>query len=63
MYLRRMMDKILDRYEEETPITNPKEPIRTSFRKLVYRLSVWRSKLRRRGGRRSSFDRTGDGRR
>ena len=62
MTLRRIMDKILERYEEDTPITNPKEPIRTSFRKLVYRLSVLKSKLGRRDGRRPSLDRKRDGR-
>jgi hypothetical protein len=56
------MEEILDRYDEETPITNPKEPIRTFFRKQIYRLCVWRSKLDRRGGRRPSFDRKKDGR-
>jgi hypothetical protein len=55
-----MMDKILDKCEEDTPITNPDEPVRTFFRKLVYRLAVWRSKLDRRGGRRSSSDGTGE---
>jgi hypothetical protein len=62
MYTRRRLDKVLDRYDEDTPITNPKEPIRTFFRRLVYRLRVWRSKHERPAGPRSSSNETRDGR-
>jgi len=41
------MDKILDQRDEDTPITNPKEPVRTFFRKLLYRIDILRSKLAR----------------
>jgi hypothetical protein len=57
-----MMDKILERYDEDTPITNPNEPVRTFFRKLVYRVYVWKSKLGRRGGPRPPLDGKRDGR-
>jgi len=41
------MEKILEEQENETVITNPKEPIRTFFRKLAYRLAVFKDKLQR----------------
>ncbi len=62
MVYRRMMDKILEKDEDETFVTNPKEPIRTLFRKLAFRLAVWRSKLGRAGRRRSAPGGTKDAR-
>jgi len=41
------MEKILDEQENETVVTNPKEPARTFFRKLAYRFAVWKDRLRR----------------
>ena len=41
------MEKILEEQENETVITNPKRPIRTFFRKLAYRLAVFKDKLQR----------------
>lgn len=63
MFYRRMMDKILDKWDEDTFVTNPDEPIRTFFRKLVFRWAVWRSKRGRWGRRRPSLDSTDDARR
>jgi len=34
------MEKMLDKQEEEIIITNPNEPIKTFFRKLIYRYTV-----------------------
>jgi|GEM_PF-604784 hypothetical protein len=42
------MEKILHEQEMDTIITNPKQPVRTFFRKIHYILSVWSDKLRRR---------------
>jgi hypothetical protein len=39
------MEKILDKQEEDTVITNPKQPVRTFFRKIHYLLAVWKEKL------------------
>ncbi len=41
------MEKILDQQEMDTIITNPKQPVRTFFRKIRYILSVWSDKLKR----------------
>jgi hypothetical protein len=41
------MDKILREQEDGTIITNPKDRIRTFFRKAVYRLAVWADWIRR----------------
>ena len=41
------MEKILDQQEMDTIITNPKQPVRTFFRKIRYILSVWSDKLRK----------------
>ena len=41
------MEKILEEQENETVVTNPKEPTRTFFRKLAYRFEVWKDRLRR----------------
>jgi hypothetical protein len=41
------MEKILEQQEEETPITNPKEPIRTFFRKVAFRIAMWVDRVRR----------------
>ncbi len=41
------MEKILHEQEMDTIITNPKQPVRTFFRKVHYILSVWGDKLRR----------------
>ena len=37
---RNPMEKILEQQENGTVITNPKEPVRTFFRKVAYRLAV-----------------------
>ncbi len=44
---RSRMEKILHEQEMDTIITNPKQPVRTFFRKVYYILSVWSDKLRR----------------
>jgi hypothetical protein len=41
------MEKILEQQEENSVITNPKEPTRTSFRKLAYLYACWSDKLKR----------------
>jgi hypothetical protein len=41
------MEKILDEQERDTIVTNPKEPVRTFFRKMLYLLSMWGDKLRK----------------
>ncbi len=41
------MDKILREQEDSTIITNPKDRIRTFFRKMVYRLAKWADWIRR----------------
>jgi hypothetical protein len=41
------MEKILEQQEENTVITNPKEPARTFFRKIAYIYSCWKDKLQR----------------
>jgi hypothetical protein len=41
------MEKILDEQEMDTIITNPKQPVRTFFRKIRYILSKWNDKLRK----------------
>ena len=41
------MEKILKQQEENTIITNPKEPVRTLFRKMVYIYSCCKDKLQR----------------
>ena len=38
---RSAMQKILDKQENDTIITNPKEPVRTFFRKVGFTLSRW----------------------
>ena len=35
------MEKILEKQENDTIITNPKEPVRTFFRKVRFTLSRW----------------------
>ena len=47
MVFRSPMEKILEQQENETIITNPKEPVRTFFRKMAYRIAVWIDWLRR----------------
>jgi hypothetical protein len=42
------MEKILHEQEMDTIITNPRQPVRTFFRKILYVLSTWSDKLRRR---------------
>jgi hypothetical protein len=44
---RNPMEKILEQQEEGTPITNPKEPIRTFFRKVAFRTAMWVDRVRR----------------
>jgi hypothetical protein len=41
------MEKILEQQEENTVITNPKEPARTFFRKIAYTYAGWKDKLQR----------------
>jgi len=47
MVFRSPMEKILEQQENETVITNPKERVRTFFRKMAYRIEVWIDWLRR----------------
>jgi hypothetical protein len=44
---RSSMEKILDQQENDTIITDPKQPVRTFFRKLLYRYTVWKDRFRR----------------
>ena len=46
---RSSMEKILDEQEQNTVITDPKHPVRTFFRKLHYRYTVWKDRLRKSG--------------
>lgn len=43
---RSSMEKILDQQERDTIITNPKQPIRTLFRKIRYLLAEGIEKIR-----------------
>lgn len=43
---RSQMEKILDRQENDTIITDPKQPVRTFIRKMKFVFSVWNEKLR-----------------
>jgi hypothetical protein len=52
------MEKILEQQEENTVITNPKEPARTFFRKIAYIYSCWKDKLQRIFRRGNGEDRT-----
>ncbi|MFH0724811.1 MAG: hypothetical protein V2B19_00400 [Pseudomonadota bacterium] len=45
------MEKILKQEENNTVITNPKEPGRTFLRKIAYRYAWWREKFNRLLGR------------
>ena len=40
------MEKILEKQEEDTIITNPRQPVRTLFRKIQYLLALGKEKLR-----------------
>jgi len=44
---RSVMVKILDKQENDTVITNPKEPVRTFFRRAGFILSRWADKAKR----------------
>ncbi len=44
---RSSMEKILDQQEDDTIITNPKQPIRTFFRKIRYLFSLGKEKIRK----------------
>ena len=44
---RSSMEKILDQQERDTIITNPKQPIRTLFRKIRYLLAEGKEKVRK----------------
>jgi len=44
---RSSMEKILEKQEDDTVITNPKEPVRTFFRKAGFILSRWADKAKR----------------
>jgi len=39
------MEKILDQQENDTLITNPRQPVRTFFRKIHYLFSMWKEKI------------------
>lgn len=39
------MEKILQEGENNTVITNPKEPAMTLFRKIAYRYAYWKDKF------------------
>jgi hypothetical protein len=41
------MERIVDKLENDTVITNPKEPVRTFFRKVRFILSRWADKAKR----------------
>jgi hypothetical protein len=41
------MEKILQQDEDNTVITNPKEPAKTLFRKIGYVYGCWKDKLQR----------------
>ncbi len=41
------MEKILDQQENDTIITNSREPVRTLLRKAGYILSCWREKAQK----------------
>jgi hypothetical protein len=43
---RSSMEKILDQQESDTIITNPKQPVRTFFRKIRYVLALGKEKVR-----------------
>ena len=45
---RSSMEKILDQQEDDTIITNPKQPIRTFFRKIRYLFSSGKGKNEKR---------------
>jgi hypothetical protein len=40
------IEKIFDQHEMDTIITDPKQPVRTFFRKMRFILSMWIDKLR-----------------
>lgn len=44
---RSSMEKIVDKLEDDTVITNPKEPVRTFIRKAGFILSRWADKTKR----------------
>lgn len=44
---RSSMEKILDQQENDTIITNPKQPIRTFFRKIQYLVALGIEKTRK----------------
>jgi hypothetical protein len=43
---RSSMEKILDQQESDTIITNPKQPVRTLFRKIRYILARGKEKVK-----------------
>jgi len=43
---RSTMERILDKQEDDTVITNPKARLRTFLRKMRYVLSRWREKIK-----------------
>ena len=43
---RSSMEKILDQQESDTIVTNPRQPVRTLFRKIRYLLALGLEKLR-----------------
>ena len=51
------MEKILKQDENETIITNPKDPGKTLWRKLTYRYAYWVDRIKRVFHRRHESDR------
>jgi len=41
------MEKILQQQENDSVITNPKEPAKTLLRKIVYRRDYWWAKIKK----------------
>ena len=41
------MDKILEDLENSIIITNPKERVRTFFRRMIYTVMLWLSKIKK----------------
>ncbi len=44
---RSSMEKILDQQESDTIVTNPRQPVRTLFRKIRYLLALWIEKIKK----------------
>jgi hypothetical protein len=44
---RSSMEKILDEQERDTIVTDPKQPVRTFFRKIRYLFALWIEKVKK----------------